>query len=112
MTDIVLRMKTLPDLTDEQAWAVVNEGAREIERLRALVAWIDDKPECRAAQFRGLQEEIARMGAALAPFAALGQRLAGNNHDAAPIKQCFFHSPGIDSLNAGHLKAALAALTQ
>lgn len=35
MTDIVLRMKTLPDLTNEQAWAVVYEGAKEIEKLRA-----------------------------------------------------------------------------
>jgi hypothetical protein len=34
MTDIVLRMKTLPDLTNEKAWEVVNEGAQEIERLR------------------------------------------------------------------------------
>lgn len=38
MTDIVLRMKTLPDLTNEQAWGVVYEGAREIERLRAALS--------------------------------------------------------------------------
>jgi hypothetical protein len=38
-TDIVLRMKTLPDLTNEQAWAVVYEGAKEIERLRIVLGW-------------------------------------------------------------------------
>lgn len=55
MTDIVLRMKTLPDLTNEQAWAVVYEGAKEIEKLRAILEFgagkfvvdsgmYDDKP--------------------------------------------------------------------
>ena len=34
MTDIVARMKALPDLTNEKAWEVVTEGAKEIERLR------------------------------------------------------------------------------
>jgi hypothetical protein len=37
MTDIILRMKALPDLTNEMAWEVVYEGAKEIERLRAEV---------------------------------------------------------------------------
>lgn len=37
MSDLVMRMKTLPDLTNEQAWEVVNEGAREIENLRAQI---------------------------------------------------------------------------
>lgn len=58
-----------------------------------------------------LSEENARLRSALVPFGELGARLVGNNHDAAPIAQCFFHSPGIDTLNAGHLKAAKAALT-
>jgi hypothetical protein len=35
MTDIVARMKALPDLTNEKAWETIYEGAREIERLRA-----------------------------------------------------------------------------
>lgn len=42
MTDIVLRMKTLPDLTNEKAWEVVYEGANEIERLRKLLAIAND----------------------------------------------------------------------
>lgn len=37
MTDIVLRMKALPDLTNEKAWEVVYEDAREIERLRVAL---------------------------------------------------------------------------
>ena len=37
MTDIVARMKALPDLTNEKAWEIVYEGAAEIERLRAEV---------------------------------------------------------------------------
>lgn len=37
MTDIVLRMKALPDLTNEKAWEVVTEGAKEIERLRSEI---------------------------------------------------------------------------
>lgn len=57
------------------------------------------------------KSQVQRLERALAPFAMLGERLAGNNHDAAPIAQCFFNSPGIDSLNAGHLKAAVAAFT-
>lgn len=56
------------------------------------------------------KDQISRMEKALMPFAMLGERLAGNNHDAAPIEQCFFHSPGIGSLNAGQLKAAVKAL--
>ncbi len=36
-TDIVLRMKTLPDLTNEKAWETIYEGAREIERLRSEI---------------------------------------------------------------------------
>jgi hypothetical protein len=54
--------------------------------------------------------ELERLRTALAPFAALGSRLAGNIHEAAPITNCFFHSPGIDALNAGHLKAATNAM--
>lgn len=42
MTDIVLRMKALPDLTNEKAWEVVYEGAREIERLRTALEKIRD----------------------------------------------------------------------
>lgn len=42
MIDIVLRMKALPDLTNEKAWEVVYEGAREIERLRALASQYRD----------------------------------------------------------------------
>jgi hypothetical protein len=38
MKDIVLRMKTLPDLTNEKAWETVYEGAKEIERLRVANA--------------------------------------------------------------------------
>ena len=37
MIDIVMRMKTLPDLTNEKAWETVYEGASEIERLRAEI---------------------------------------------------------------------------
>ena len=54
--------------------------------------------------------ELERLRAALTPFAALGSRLAGNNHDAAPITQCFFHSPGIEAITAEKLKAAHAAM--
>lgn len=57
-----------------------------------------------------LSEEVARLRAALAPFAELGSRLAGNNHEAAPITSCFFHSPGIQSINAGHLASARKAM--
>jgi hypothetical protein len=35
--DLVMRMKTLPDLTNEKAWETVYEGAAEIERLRSEV---------------------------------------------------------------------------
>lgn len=52
MKDIVARMKALPDLANEQAWEVVNEGAREIERLRTMVSWADQNPESRGAIFR------------------------------------------------------------
>jgi hypothetical protein len=38
MTDLVMRMKTLPDLTNEKAWETVLEGAKEIERLRDALA--------------------------------------------------------------------------
>lgn len=33
MTDIVLRMKALPDLTNEKAWEVISNAADVIEQL-------------------------------------------------------------------------------
>ncbi len=52
MTDIVLRMKALPDLTNEKAWEVVHEGAAEIEKLRAALEEISAAEDAAPDQLR------------------------------------------------------------
>jgi hypothetical protein len=70
--DLVMRMKTLPDLTNEKAWETVYEGAAEIEKLRAsLSASVEVQMKLAGENeelIRGMTEMAERFNRAMAPY--------------------------------------------
>lgn len=57
-------------------------AAEEISRLTAMVAWMDEKPECRAAMYQALQERVSDAETSLKIFDPSASSEYWSRHEA------------------------------
>lgn len=73
----IVKLNDQEELSREDVAALI----AEVRRQDALLAWIDEKPECRAAQFRALQENFEKVSDAveslLSDYEQFDQQQAG-----------------------------------